>query len=133
MTQPYYHVSHGTAGRARHRQEAPADGGAYVNDPEKWLARRRRALRRKAKAVKARWEREKRRTAAARGFVPLLALVAACLPLGGCPAFVMGVSAAGGLVSFAKDVLDLDTSWNQSHPDKTPIEKALLPRLAVPQ
>ena len=132
MTQPYYVVSHSTGGRPRHRSEQPADGGMFVTDREKWLSKKRRHLARKASQVARRWEREKRRTAAARGFA-LLAFVIACLPLGGCPAFVMGVSAAGGVVTFGKDVLDLDTSWNQSHPDKTPIEKALLPAFVVPE
>jgi uncharacterized protein YceK len=67
-----------------------------------------------------------------RSRVAICVLVATMLPLGGCAGVVMGISAASGVVTFAKDVLDLDTSWKQNHPDKTPIDKALLPLLAVP-
>lgn len=54
-------------------------------------------------------------------FLPMLLL------LGGCPAFVMGISAAGGIVSIAKDVLDIDMSLRQDKLDKTPIGKVLVP------
>ena len=57
-------------------------------------------------------------------------IIVFCLPLGGCGiaigAVAKGVLTYGApLVVLGKDVLDLDTSWNQSHPDKTPIKEAL--------
>lgn len=62
-----------------------------------------------------------------------LILLPSLFLLGGCGMFVMGVSAAGGLVTFAKDVLDLDVAWHQRTPNKTPIDKALLPMLEIPK
>ena len=136
MSQPYYHVSHSTGGRARHRSEQPVDDGMFARDPARWLADKRRRLARRAKVVDERWQREKRRTEAARGLT-ILVLVAACFPLGGCAGFLAAGAAAlkygAPMVVFGKDVFDLDTSWNQSHPDKTPIEKVLLPQLEVPK
>lgn len=55
------------------------------------------------------------------------------LLLTGCPAFVMGVSAAGGLTTIAKDWLEIDVAWHQQTPGKTPIDKALLPLFLVPR
>lgn len=57
------------------------------------------------------------------------------LALGGCglpAALPMALSAAGGAVTFAKDVLELDVAWHQATPGKTPIAAALTGALVVP-
>lgn len=60
-----------------------------------------------------------------RAFVLVLPLL-----VGGCAvpaALPMALSAAGGAVTFVKDVLDLDVAWHQVTPGKIPVREALSP------
>lgn len=67
-----------------------------------------------------------------RALVPIV--IAASLLLPGCVAGLpMALSAAAGALTVAKDVFDIDVSLRQDKPDKTPLDKALLPMLVIPR
>ena len=58
-----------------------------------------------------------------------LGLLALPLLLGGCggTAIVMGLAGAASVATILKEVVEIDVSLSQSHPEKTPIA-AVLPR-----
>lgn len=57
---------------------------------------------------------------------------AACLALSlsGCAGLVLGLQAAAGVATIAKDVLDIDVSIHQATPGKTPVASVLAPQQA---